>query len=612
VTWDHLSAFLWLRWRLVVNTAKRAGAVSAAITAIVAVFALMSSLALFTGGLFFGALGMPHLPPVGRLGVWTGLVLFFLFFWTIGLLTALQRSESLALDKVLHLPVSPAGGFLVNYLSSFLSVTLILFVPGMVGLALGEVYSAGPVMLLGFPLLAAFVFALTALTYQFQGWLASLVSNPRRRRTIIVFLTMGIVLLAQVPNLVMTTWMPFNKLKVPPAPVPADRLTELNEKLKTNEITVQQYTQRLNDLQSTAHKQAEDEEQDTLEKVERVARLACTVLPPGWVSVGMADLADGGVTSALLGTFGLGLIGVLSLFRAYRTTLRMYTEGLGGGGGGTAPAADAARPAGARPGFLEWQLPGIPEGAAAVALAGFRCLARAPEVKMFLIAPVVLFIVFGNMFNSTGQAGKPYAPLMVMSVVGLILLTMMQFTVNTFGFDRDGFRSFVLSPVPRRDILLGKNLASGPLALGLGLIAILGGGLVLHLRWDQFLTAGFQLLTMYLLYSLIGNFCSIFAPFVIPAGSLKGARPPMSVVMVQLACMVVVPFAVGIPGVGPTLVEMILSELDVLRGVPVALVLSVLVFVATLWIYNRLLTWEGGLLEGREQRILDVVSTKAE
>ena len=31
--------------------------------------------------------------------------------------------------------------------------------------------------------LAAFVFALTALTYQFQGWLAALMSNPRRRRT---------------------------------------------------------------------------------------------------------------------------------------------------------------------------------------------------------------------------------------------------------------------------------------------------------------------------------------------------------------------------------------------------------------------------------------------
>ena len=36
------------------------------------------------------------------------------------------------------------------------------------------------------PALAAFLLMVTALTYQFQGWLASLMSNPRRRRTVIV------------------------------------------------------------------------------------------------------------------------------------------------------------------------------------------------------------------------------------------------------------------------------------------------------------------------------------------------------------------------------------------------------------------------------------------
>ena len=37
------------------------------------------------------------------------------------------------------------------------------------------------------PVMAAFLFALTAITYQFQGWLASMMSNPRKRRTVIVF-----------------------------------------------------------------------------------------------------------------------------------------------------------------------------------------------------------------------------------------------------------------------------------------------------------------------------------------------------------------------------------------------------------------------------------------
>ena len=51
------------------------------------------------------------------------------------------------------------------------------------------------------PALAAFLLMVTALTYQFQGWLASLMSNPRRRRTVIVASTMIFVLVVQLPNL---------------------------------------------------------------------------------------------------------------------------------------------------------------------------------------------------------------------------------------------------------------------------------------------------------------------------------------------------------------------------------------------------------------------------
>ena len=50
-----------------------------------------------------------------------------------------------------------------------------------------------PVLLL----LAAFLLMVTALTYQFQGWLAALMSNPRRRRTVIMVMTVIFVLIVQ-------------------------------------------------------------------------------------------------------------------------------------------------------------------------------------------------------------------------------------------------------------------------------------------------------------------------------------------------------------------------------------------------------------------------------
>src|SRR5260370_30489978 len=40
-----------------------------------------------------------------------------------------------------------------------------------------------------------------ALTYQFQGWMVSLMPNPRRRRMVIVTSTALFVLILQLPNL---------------------------------------------------------------------------------------------------------------------------------------------------------------------------------------------------------------------------------------------------------------------------------------------------------------------------------------------------------------------------------------------------------------------------
>ena len=53
------------------------------------------------------------------------------------------------------------------------------------------------------------------------------------------------------------------------------------------------------------------------------------------------------------------------------------------------------------------------------------------------------------------------------------LFMLFQFVANQFGLDRDGFRVFVLSPVSRRHLLLGKNLAMAPVTAGFGIALIL-------------------------------------------------------------------------------------------------------------------------------------------
>src|SRR5262249_32383971 len=121
--------------------------------------------------------------------------------WMVGLITELQRSEALSLEKFLHLPVSLKNAFLINYFSSLFTLNLFLFVPAALGLSLGLIVARGPALVWLVPLVAAFVLMVTALTYQFQGWLASMMVNPRRRRTIIVVVTAVFILICQLPNL---------------------------------------------------------------------------------------------------------------------------------------------------------------------------------------------------------------------------------------------------------------------------------------------------------------------------------------------------------------------------------------------------------------------------
>ncbi len=97
----------------------------------------------------------------------------------------------------------------------------------------------------------------------------------------------------------------------------------------------------------------------------------------------------------------------------------------------------------------------------------------------------------------------------------------MQIMANQFGFDRDGFRVFVLCSASRRDILLGKNLAFAPLALGMAAVLLIVVQVVSPLRIDHVLAMFPQFVSMFLLFCLLTNLISIYAPMHVAAGSMK-------------------------------------------------------------------------------------------
>ena len=68
--------------------------------------------------------------------VWLASRWFFCFFWMIGLLTELQRSETIDLQKLMHLPVALGQMFAINYLASHFTLSIVIVVPAMFGLGI--------------------------------------------------------------------------------------------------------------------------------------------------------------------------------------------------------------------------------------------------------------------------------------------------------------------------------------------------------------------------------------------------------------------------------------------------------------------------------------------
>src|SRR5688572_5785238 len=254
----------------------------------------------FVGALLGAALGLGEVKPEVVMGIWLGVTVAFLFFWLIGLIAELQRSETIDLQRLMHLPVALGQMFVINYVASHLALSIILMVPAMTGLAIGLTFSRGPAMLLLLPLAWSMVLMISAWTYCLRGWLATMLSNPRRRRAIIMGITIALILTAQLPNLYLNVFAGRKRSDRPNGATP--------EEVQRNRA---------------ARKAAEKEKSRQLVAAQKF-------VPPLWLPYGALGLAEHRVLPALLGTFGCLGLGALGLRRAYRSTVKFYQGETGG------------------------------------------------------------------------------------------------------------------------------------------------------------------------------------------------------------------------------------------------------------------------------------------
>jgi ABC-2 type transport system permease protein len=599
----HLKAFVWLRWTIRKNQMQRSGAANKILYILFAIMIVSSVIGLTIGGLVVGLYAMPNLSWPSRLLVWDIFLFGFLVTRLGGLMMDIQRSDPLSLDRFLHLPVSPRGVFLINYVSSLFDLSLQMFLVTAVCIFVGEAISHSILALLGIPLIVAFLFAASAIQYQFQGWLAVLMSNPRRRRNVIVFFTLAVVLIAQTPQLIhfIRPWenKSFVVPPAPPQPAPIDDKAPPEAPGSVPPVVEVKQTQPTNFVEV---------EKLFSDRVGLGAWWGNVLIPLGWFALGSTSVVDGNFVPLVLGTLGYILIGLCCLNRAYHTTLKsqrgeLKTEGA---------KSDETNATSTRKPILEWNWPMTSQPVSAVASASLQSLLRAPESKMILLVPIVVVIVFGAILLGT----KLTMPMDIRPMLGIgaftfVLFTGIQVCGNMFGYDRTGFRAFVLSQVSRRDILFGRNLAFSPMFLALGAICLLAVGIIYPMRWDHYPMMLFVSLAFFLLFCLATNAMSIIAPIPMAPGAMQPSEIKLMPILLQLCFIALYPVMLGLV-LTPFWAELLTEQFLPSRGWPIGLVGSILVLIGSVLLYKVVIRRQGRWLLEREKDILLVVTSKAE
>lgn len=184
--------------------------------------------------------------------------------------------------------------------------------------------------------------------------------------------------------------------------------------------------------------------------------------PPGALVNALTDGARaGGESTYALSLATLALYALAATWLTYRVAVRA----LNAGGGGRSRAALAAQVR--APVEAGWQLPLASQAVSTVFEKELRYAMRNAQLRAMIIMPVVMTVALRLGISphrgGFGGALPSFAPYLEGARAGLGVMYAFMVTsalvANCFGYDGTGVRAFVLAPVPRRAILLGKNLA---------------------------------------------------------------------------------------------------------------------------------------------------------
>lgn len=208
----------------------------------------------------------------------------------------------------------------------------------------------------------------------------------------------------------------------------------------------------------------------------------------------------------------------------------------------------------AAPFYTGWDLPLLPADLSAVVEKELRYAARNAQLRMLAIMPALLIAIrlFTNQrMDRDGQGSVPGlanefltygSGLMATGGVLYVFIVLTGLSCNAFAFEEGGMRTLILSPVDRRKILLGKNIAMMVLAVVFTIVLLILNTIVFgDITIPDLLFVLLCFVIFAALISTIGNWLSMRFPKRMVFGKRMNVSGVAGVMLIPIIVVLAIP-----------------------------------------------------------------------
>ena len=255
-------------------------------------------------------------------------------------------------------------------------------------------------------------------------------------------------------------------------------------------------------------------------------------------------------------------------------------------------------------GYSGWQVPFLPPDLSAIVEKELRYALRNAQVRMMTLMPLIIIVIrlvnrnrFGTVRSGVSSGFLTYGSgLLLIGGLIYVFLILAGLSSNLFAFEEGGMRTFILSPIDRRKILLGKNLVLTFIALVFAtVLLILNTILFRDTTPGNLLFLSLSFIIFAAISSTVGNWLSIRFPKRMKYGKRLNVSGVAGLFLIPLVVLLMTP---------PALAALIGYSTSSLFNEYLALIAFTLL---ALVFYSIMINWHGRLLARREIEILDAV-----